>query len=168
MTVGLCRDRHGRRSRFSCVEAIAMQHSRKSWRGFRLTSVAPFPTDYRIPRARSSNTCVLYSGTCDYALQLIDRTENSAKTLRWPRNFWTGKQASPRNDNWERSVRSILEDRNSFEALIDEAADERFVTPSGPRNRKTLARLALQTADHNSYHIGQLVIIRRLLGCWKR
>jgi DinB superfamily len=105
----------------------------------------------------------------DYARQrLIDTSEGSPKQLRWPRDYWVKQQAPPGNESWEHSVRSILEHRNDFEALIDKATDDGLVTPSGPRNRKTLLRLALQIADHNSYHIGQLVIIRRLLGSWKR
>jgi hypothetical protein len=105
----------------------------------------------------------------DYALQhLIDITEGSPKQLRWPRDYWVRQHTPPGNESWEQSVRSVLEDRTDFEALIDKATDDALVTPSGPRNRKTLLRLALQIADHNTYHIGQLVIIRRLLRSWKR
>jgi DinB superfamily len=105
----------------------------------------------------------------DYALQhLIGVPEGSPKTFRWPRDYWVRQQAPPGNDSWEHSVRSILDDRSSFEALIDKATDDELVTPSGSRKRKTLLRLALQISDHNSYHIGQLVIIRRLLRSWKR
>jgi hypothetical protein len=105
----------------------------------------------------------------DYALQnLIDISKGSPKQLRWPRDYWVTQQAPPEPENWEHSVQSILEDRNRFESLINRATDDGLVTPSGPRNRKTLMRLALQIADHNSYHIGQLVVIRRLLGSWKR
>jgi hypothetical protein len=105
----------------------------------------------------------------DYALQhLIGISEGSQKKLRWPRDYWAKQQAPSGSDSWERSVHNILEDRNSFESLIDRATDDGLITPSGPRNRKTLLRLALQIADHNSYHIGQLVIIRRLLGAWKK
>jgi DinB superfamily len=105
----------------------------------------------------------------DYALQhLIDTTEESPKQLRWPRDYWVKQQAPPGNESWEHSVRSIVEDRTAFEVLIDKTTDDGLVTPSGPRNRKTLLRLALQIADHNSYHIGQLVIIRRLLSSWKK
>jgi DinB superfamily len=105
----------------------------------------------------------------EYSLQhLMDTSEGSPRQLRWPRDYWVKQQAPPSNESWEHSVRSILEDRTDFEALIDKATDDGLVTPSAPRNRKTLLRLALQIADHNSYHIGQLVIIRRLLGSWKR
>jgi hypothetical protein len=105
----------------------------------------------------------------DYALQqLIGMPESSTKILRWPRDYWVTQQAPPGIDSWERSVRSILVDRKRFEALIDKATDNDLVTPSDPRNRKTLLRLALQISDHNSYHIGQLVLIRRLLRSWKR
>jgi hypothetical protein len=105
----------------------------------------------------------------DHALQyLIDTTEGSPKQLRWPRDYWLKQQTPPGNESWEHSVRSILEDRNRFEALIDKATDDGLVTASAPRNRKTLLRLALQIAGHNSYHIGQLVIIRRILGYWKK
>lgn len=105
----------------------------------------------------------------DYATQhLASAPMSVSKTLRWPRDYWVRQQIPAKDGNWEWSVQSILEDRNSFEAIIDKATDDELVTPSGPRNRKTVLRLALQISDHNSYHIGQLVIIRRLLRSWKK
>jgi hypothetical protein len=105
----------------------------------------------------------------DHALQhLIGIPDTSPKQLRRPRNYWVRQHTPPGNDSWERSVRSILEDQNRFEALIDMATDDGLATPSRSHSRKTLLRLALQIADHNSYHIGQLVIIRRMLGAWNR
>ena len=105
----------------------------------------------------------------DYALQHLTNTPGSApEPLRWPRDYWVRQRVPAKDGSWEWSVQSIVEDRNSFEALIDKATDDELVTPSGPRNRKTLLRLALQISDHNSYHIGQLVIIRRLLRSWTK
>jgi hypothetical protein len=105
----------------------------------------------------------------DYAIEhLTDAPGGAAKRLRWPRDYWVRQQVPAKDASWEWSVQSILEDRNSFEALIDKATDDELVTPSEPRNRKTVLRLALQISDRNSYHIGQLVIIRRLLRSWKK
>ena len=154
----------------STVAATPMQNSRGSCMSFRLIFVVfvpdglPYSAWQVLEHMRIAQRHML-----DYATQHLTNAPVSApKTLRWPRDYWVRQQTPAKDDSWERSVQNILEDRNSFEALIDKATDDELVTPSGPRNRKTLLRLALQISDHNSYHIGQLVIIRRLLRSWKK
>jgi hypothetical protein len=90
------------------------------------------------------------------------------KEIQWPRDYWAKQVIPPSEEGWRHSVWSVIEDRRGFEALMDAATDDSLVRPSAPRNRKTLLRLALQIADHNSYHVGQLVIIRRLLRSWPK
>ena len=112
---------------------------------------------------------VVQQSMLSYALQYLANSTDSAQSdFRLSRSFWA-KLASPPDDaSWEESVHTLLADRARFVALIDDATDDSLTAPSGPRNRKTILRLALQMADHNAYHAGQLVILRRLLGCWKR
>jgi hypothetical protein len=105
----------------------------------------------------------------DYATQnLMKDSGLSEQGLRQPRDYWVKRASTPNEECWENSVSKILEDRKAFELLIDEATDEALITPSAPRNRKTVLRLALQIADHTAYHTGQLVIIRRLLCSWEK
>ena len=48
--------------------------------------------------------------------------------------------------------------------VADEATDLFATIPHG--EGQTILREALLVADHNAYHLGQLVVVRRLLGCW--
>lgn len=105
----------------------------------------------------------------DYARQnLAGNPRMPFKDLRWPGDYWVKQTAPASRDTWDRSIRSVIKDRDDFAALIDDVGDDALITPSTPYKRKTLLRLALQIADHNAYHIGQLVIIRRLLCSWKK
>ena len=66
---------------------------------------------------------------------------------------------------WQRSIDAFLADRTAMIALVaNPAADLYRPFPHG--TGQTLLREALVVADHNAYHIGQIVLLRRLLGCW--
>ena len=82
----------------------------------------------------------------------------------WPDGYWP-VSAAPAPGAWEHSVDAFLADRAAMVDLVsDPQADlyRRFDHGSG----QNLLREALVLADHNSYHVGQLVLLRRLLGCW--
>ena len=66
-----------------------------------------------------------------------------------------------------RSVEQIREDRKIFEKLIDSADDSNLVKPFPWGDGQNLLRQALLLADHEAYHVGELVLLRRLLGAWK-
>jgi uncharacterized damage-inducible protein DinB len=84
----------------------------------------------------------------------------------WPSGYWPAKAAPPDDKAWEKSVRAF---RRDLKALSDMAADEKIDLfariPHG--DGQTVLREALLAADHNAYHVGQLVLVRRLLGAWK-
>jgi len=85
----------------------------------------------------------------------------------WPEGYWPAAAAPEKESHWARSVRAIRQDLAEFQALIrDPAQDLNRKFPWG--DGQTLLREALLIADHNAYHIGQLVLVRRLLGEWKK
>jgi len=84
----------------------------------------------------------------------------------WPKGYWPAKPAPPHDGDWNQSIRAIHKDLAEFVALIRDPAQDlhkKFPWGSG----QTLMREALLVADHNSYHLGQLVLVRRLLGAWR-
>lgn len=84
----------------------------------------------------------------------------------WPEGYWPASPAPPRVEAWAESVRAFRNDRAAFAAMLrDGARDLHQKFPWG--DGQTLLREALVLADHNSYHLGQLVLVRRLLGAWK-
>jgi len=84
---------------------------------------------------------------------------------KWPEGYWPQSPAPEREEQWNESVRAFKANLKAFEALLkDEAHDLNRPFPWG--DGQTLLREALLIADHNSYHLGQLVLIRRLVGAW--
>jgi hypothetical protein len=82
---------------------------------------------------------------------------------KWPDGFWPKAPAPPNASAWTKSVRAF---RNDLEALckLAESADLFAKIPHG--DGQTILREALLVADHNAYHVGELVLVRRLLGAW--
>ena len=83
----------------------------------------------------------------------------------FPVGLWPDQPAPPTGLHWERSVQQF---RDDLEAMIDLVEDEdRSLLVKIPHgDGQTLLREALLVADHNAYHLGQIVVLRRLLGIW--
>jgi hypothetical protein len=84
----------------------------------------------------------------------------------WPRGYWPAGAAPPDEKAWEKSVRAFRKDLKAFCALVADPGTDLYARfPHG--DGQTLLREALLLADHNAYHVGQLVLVRRLLGAWQ-
>jgi len=84
----------------------------------------------------------------------------------WPAGYWPASPAPKSEGDWSKSLRSFRKDLAEFvEVIRDPGQDLNRKLPWG--SGQTLFREALQIADHNSYHLGQLVLVRRLLGEWR-
>jgi len=88
------------------------------------------------------------------------------KSPDWPSGYWPGKSAPPDDKAWEKSIRAFKKDLKAMCALVgDESTDLFAKIPHG--DGQTILREALLVADHNAYHLGEVVLVRRLLGAWK-
>jgi DinB superfamily len=84
----------------------------------------------------------------------------------WPKGYWPTGDAPPSARAWEGSVAGFRRDLAAMEALVKNPATDLFARiPHG--TGQTILREALLVADHNAYHLGQLLLLRRLLGAWK-
>ncbi len=84
----------------------------------------------------------------------------------WPSGYWPPTQAPPTNAAWRKSVKAFQADLEAMCRLVARKATDLYATiPHG--DGQTILREALLVADHNAYHLGQLVLVRRLLGAWK-
>lgn len=80
----------------------------------------------------------------------------------FPDDYWPATEAPPDKHAWDASVAQFRKDLKAMEDLIsDPKADLYAKLPHG--SGQTLLREALLVADHNSYHIGQLMFVRRTL-----
>jgi len=81
---------------------------------------------------------------------------------KWPEGYWPNAEAPPDEKAWDKSVKTVLEDLQSMADLAsDPKRDLVAKIPHG--DGQTLLREALLVADHNAYHLGQLVMLRRIL-----
>jgi len=86
------------------------------------------------------------------------------KELKWPDDYWP-KETLPENENaWKGSLKQIDNDLDEFIELM-EHSDLYQKLPHG--DGQSVLREALQIADHNAYHIGEIITLRRMLGAWK-
>ncbi len=100
-------------------------------------------------------------------LEFSRNTDGTYKELKWPAEYWP-KSAEPSSEEaWEKSIAQIREDREAFEKLLTSADDAALVEPFAWGAGQSLLREALLIADHDAYHVGELIVVRRLLGAWK-
>jgi hypothetical protein len=83
----------------------------------------------------------------------------------FPDGYWPAGDAPPDEAAWERSVAAFRADLQAVRDLVADPASDLF-TPLPHGQGQTLLREALLVADHNAYHLGQLVVVRRALGAW--
>ena len=85
--------------------------------------------------------------------------------LTWPDDYWPAEAEPPSAAAWDESLAGFRRDREALGALARDPGSDLFA-PIPHGSGQTLLRELLLTADHNAYHIGQLVAVRRLLGAW--
>lgn len=91
----------------------------------------------------------------------------SYRERRFPDDYWPKKPAPPSAAAWQKSVASFRSDRKAIARLVAEpdlGLHDRIPHGDG----QTFLREVLLVADHNAYHLGELVAVRRLLGTWKK
>ena len=85
---------------------------------------------------------------------------------KWPEGYWPNTPGPPSATAWTKSVKAFRDDLAAMCALVsDSSVNLTARIPHG--DGQTVLREALLVADHNAYHLGQLVLVRRLLGAWK-
>lgn len=87
------------------------------------------------------------------------------QAIDWPSGYWPASP-QPADGAWEKSIAQFVADRRALQELAaDTSLDLAARIPHG--DGQTYLRELLLVADHTSYHVGQLILVRRLLGAWK-
>ena len=87
------------------------------------------------------------------------------RALPWPAGYWPKSEAPPSVAAWNQSIQSFRKDLKAMQSVVRNPKTDLFARiPWG--DGQTILREALLLADHNAYHLGQLVDVRRLLGAW--
>jgi DinB superfamily len=82
---------------------------------------------------------------------------------KWPRGYWP-QSAAPLNEAaWKQSIAQFHKDLQEMKKLLNDAGEEQLYAPIPHGEGQTLLREVLLVADHNSYHLGQLMYARKTL-----
>jgi len=85
----------------------------------------------------------------------------------WPEGYWPKTAKPPSDAAWKKSIGAIKKDRDSMIKLVSNPKTDLYEKiPHG--TGQNILREALLIADHNAYHLGQLVLLERLLGYWNK
>jgi DinB superfamily len=84
----------------------------------------------------------------------------------WPGGYWPASAAPPDDKAWDKSVRAFRRDLKAMCGLVTDPATDLYAKIAHG-NGQTVLREALLAADHTAYHLGEMVLVRRLLGAWK-
>lgn len=87
------------------------------------------------------------------------------KSPKWPEEYWPAGDAPAHPDDWEKSIKQFHADAKAMRDLIADPKRD-LLAPIRGGEGQTLLREALLAADHTAYHVGQLIVVRRLLGAW--
>ena len=84
---------------------------------------------------------------------------------KWPEDYWPRSESPESPQEWQKSVDALKADLTDFEKLIQDGNSNLYAKiPWG--EGQSLLREVLIAADHNSYHLGQIVMLRKQLGAW--
>ena len=84
---------------------------------------------------------------------------------KWPDDYWPKSAAPESTAQWEGCLREFAQDRDQLIRVAKDPATDLFA-PIPHGSGQTILRELILVIDHNAYHIGQLIAVRRLLGAW--
>ena len=98
---------------------------------------------------------------------ILEFSRNSKhKSPKWPEGYWPKTAAPPTVAAWNRSVQQFRKDLRAMLDLVANPKTDLYARIPWS-DGQTILRQALLLADHNAYHLGQLIDVRRLVGAWK-
>jgi len=98
---------------------------------------------------------------------ILEFSRNAKHTSpEWPKGYWPESEVPPSASAWNKSLQQFRKDLKSMQDLVSNPRTDLYARiPWG--DGQTILREALLVADHNAYHLGQLVDLRRVLGAWR-
>ena len=131
-------------------------------------AVEDFPPDLRgkKPEGASHSAWQLLEHIRLAQWDILDFIKNlDYEELNWPDDYWPKDPAPPDDFAWDKSIKSFKSDLNELQEMAkDSSIDLYSKIPHG--SGQTVLRELLLVADHNTYHLGQIVQLRKMLGIW--
>ena len=85
---------------------------------------------------------------------------------KWPEGYWPASEAPANTAAWNESIKKFRADLDAMQDLVRNPKTDLFAKIPGG-DGQTILREALLVADHNAYHLAQVVDVLRLLGAWE-
>lgn len=84
----------------------------------------------------------------------------------WPKDYWPESAVPPTAKAWDDAIAAVRRGRKALaDLMLNEKIDLTAPVPHG--TGQTYLREVLLVADHTAYHVGELIVVRRLLGAWQ-
>jgi len=87
------------------------------------------------------------------------------RSPEWPGGYWPASATPPGRGAWKKSITAFRADLETMQEMVRDPASNLYA-PIPWGDGQTILREALLVADHNAYHLGELIVVRRLLGAW--
>jgi hypothetical protein len=98
---------------------------------------------------------------------ILEFSRNSKhESPKWPEGYWPETQTPPNAAAWNKSIQQFRKDLKAMQDLVANPKTDLYARIAWG-DGQTILRQALLVADHNAYHVAQLIDARRLLGAWK-
>lgn len=133
-------------------------------------AVDDFPIDLRgeVPPGFSHSAWELLEHMRIALWDIVEFTRDTRhKSPPWPKGYWPVTPAPPQLEAWDQSVQSFLDSLEEMRALVLDRSLA-LLAPLPKGQGQTLLREILLLADHNAYHLGQLVQVRKALKAWPK
>ena len=131
-------------------------------------AVSNVPEEYRasVPQGLPYSPWMVVDHLTRTQFDILDFCRNSDYAQpRWPEEYWPATAEPPSASAWDESISKFRADRTALQQLAaDPSVDLTARIPWG--SGQTYLREIVLAADHAAYHIGELIVIRRLLGIW--
>ncbi len=89
--------------------------------------------------------------------------DGSYHSPKWPEGYWPRSASPADGKSWKHTLQQVQDDRDKMIRLVNDPAND-LLAPFAWGDGQNLLREALLVADHTSHHLGELIVIRRLLG----
>jgi len=87
---------------------------------------------------------------------------------KWPAGYWSKNSSPDSTETWENGKAGLLAATERMAQIIEDPDTDLYgMLPAADRDHHHTLRAALILLDHNSYHIGQLIALRKALGVWQ-
>jgi len=130
-------------------------------------AVEGIPEDFRGKRAGAHSPWELVEHLRLAQHDILDFCRNKDyQEMEWPEDYWPPSPAPSSTAEWDQSIAAFRKDRDGLRELaLDRSVDLAATIPHG--SGQTYLREIVLTADHTAYHVGQLILVRQMLGVWK-